>query len=142
MRILIRIDENNEVISTHFDPDSLSEAELVGGILIERDIPRPELVNGKLPILHYSMDTNEFYYLHIDSLEPKKQPTEIELLQQDVGSIILDNAMKEARIIELGTSQGNLLIDQAMDKMKIVEMEKSQGDLLMEVAMLKMGGSL
>ena len=37
---------------------------------------------------------------------------------------------------------GNMLFENAMDKVKISSLEISQGDLLMEIAMLKMGGVL
>lgn len=62
-----------------------------------------------------------FFVLTQKALEERSKPKDTELIKQDMGA---------------------LLLEQAMDKMKIAELEKSQGDLLMEIAMLKMGGSL
>lgn len=77
---------------------------------------------GALPC-SFQMENGEI--INIEYIEPRPkpppEPTETELLRQEMGS---------------------LLLDQAMDKMKISELEKSQGDLLMEIAMLKMGGAM
>ncbi|MBG9655401.1 hypothetical protein [Cytobacillus firmus] len=117
--MFIMINENNEVVSTHYNPSSLDESVLKSGYVTEKKFPVAEELPGKTAILNYDPVEDSFFFVYKD--RELTQEEKIQQLEQDLGDILLESAM---------------------DKAKIAEMETAQGDMLMEIAMLKMGGAL
>jgi hypothetical protein len=63
-----------------FDPSILPENELENYIEVE-EIPTPEMIAGKTPVLMYNVQTNELYYEYIDrQLTPEEK---LQLLEQE-----------------------------------------------------------
>lgn len=112
------IDDKATVLAQVFEPGVLPDEELVNWINVG-EIPSPEVLAGKIPILFYNVATKTLEYEYIDR------------------TLTIEEEVEQLRI-----DLGNSLFENAMDKTKIANLEANQGEMLMEIAMIKMGGIL
>jgi hypothetical protein len=73
-------DTRYRVHTIHYKPERLSAERRAAGHMVDltdADIPRPEQLPRKSPVLYWNPETNELWYEYID-----RPPTQDELLQE------------------------------------------------------------
>ncbi|MEG6521185.1 hypothetical protein [Desulfotomaculum sp. 1211_IL3151] len=116
--------ENKAKVSfVHFKPEMLKEEEKHDGIMLDSDnVPEPENVKYKMPVLYINPETGELWHEYIDV-----EPTDIEKLQQE--NIILGQQLVEKKLQIMELQQQNATLGQ-----QVVDMD-------LRLLNLEMGGN-
>lgn len=106
--LLDAVKENDERVRVnvlHYKPERLAAERRAGGIMLEKktvaDIPQPEAIKGKTPVLYVNPKTGEFWHEYID--RPLTQEELMTGLMEKIDQL-LDN--HDELLAELKNSNG------------------------------------